>query len=181
MLLTKSFTIVNSTAMTQLTSTTTPVAVMTPGLQYRFSIVAEVDPSIPLDTTDRGELGFIPITGGPVTGDVEGEVVSGGGDWCLNKSPGTYRVEARYGIRTTSGAYVDVHNTGILLRPDEGAEGTRSAEYFMTTPVFRTTDPAFAWLTQSVFVGQAVASGEATRIDVFEVLLPGSGPDMSRP
>ena len=168
---------VNSTGMTQITSTLGTRGTQLPGLQYRFSIVAEVAPNIPLDSTEAGELGFIPITGGPVSGDLEGSVVSGGGDWCLRKAPGTYRVEARYGIRTTAGSYIDVYNTGILSRPEEESGAMnhgRPREYFMTTPVFRTTDPELAWLTRSVFVGQAVASDGATTIDVFEVLLPGT-------
>ncbi|EMY35798.1 hypothetical protein D477_002371 [Arthrobacter crystallopoietes BAB-32] len=143
-------------------------------MKFRFSIVAEVAPSVSLDETAAGELGFIPITGGTVAGDLEGSVIGSGGDWCLIKSAGTYRVEARYGIRTTEGAYVDVVNTGILTRPGEGAHTPgRGGEYFMTTPVFRTTHPALAWLTHSVFVGHAVAGDGATSIDVFEVIVPG--------
>lgn len=160
--------------MTQITSSTHGLPSVAPALKFRFRIVAEVAPDIPLDTTSAGELLFIPITGGPVTGDLEGSVVGGGGDWCLHKSPGTYRVEARYGVRTTGGAYVDVVNTGILTRPDEGARTPgRPFEYFMTTPEFRTTDPDLAWLTRSVFVGRAFAAGGATTIDIFEVLAPG--------
>lgn len=146
-----------------------------PELRYRFTISAEVAPGLPLDTAAAGELSFIPITGGAVIGDLQGSVVPGGGDWCLKKSPGSYRVEARYGIRTAAGSYVDVHNTGILVRaqddpgkPDSGA----GEEYFMTTPVFRTVDPQLAWLTESLFAGRATAREGATVIDVFELLLP---------
>lgn len=144
-----------------------------PALRYRFRIVAEVAPDISIDTSANGELVFIPITGGPVTGDLSGSIVAGGGDWCLNRSPGTYRVEARYGIRSEAGSYIDVYNVGILTRPEEGADTPgRPAEYFLTTPVFRTSDPQLAWLTQTVFVGHATATGSATTIDVFEVLAP---------
>jgi len=160
--------------MTQITSTSSQATADSyPGLSFRFRIVAEVIPFLPIDETAAGELGFIPITGGTVTGDLTGTVVAGGGDWCLIKSPGTYRVEARYGIRTAEGAYIDVVNVGILTRPDEGAVTPgRPGEYFLTTPAFRTVDPALAWLTQSVFVGHAKAGDGATTIDVFEVVAP---------
>ena len=144
-----------------------------PALRYRFRIVAEVAPDIPIDAAGGGELDFIPITGGRVTGDVRGEIISGGGDWCLLKAPGSYRVEARYGVRTESGSYLDVYNVGILTRPDEGADTPgRTHEYFVTTPVFRTTDPALAWLTRSVFIGHASAGDGATSLDIYEVMAP---------
>ncbi|WP_312178513.1 DUF3237 domain-containing protein [Arthrobacter sp.] len=144
-----------------------------PALLHRFRIVAEVAPDILIDAAGGGELDFIPITGGPGSGDIRGEIIPGGGDWCLLKSPGSYRVEARYGIRTESGSYIDVYNVGILTRPHEGADTPgRTQEYFVTTPVFRTTDPTLAWLTQSVFIGHAAAGSGATTIDVFEVLAP---------
>ena len=41
--------------------------------------------------------------------------------------------------------------------------------YFVSTPVFRTTALRLQWLTRTVFVGRAVASGDTTRIDVYSV------------
>ena len=159
------------TQITPLAADSAPPSV--PALRHRFRIVAKVAPDILIDAAGGGELDFIPITGGPVSGDVRGEIISGGGDWCLLKSPGSYRVEARYGIRTESGSYIDVYNVGVLTSPEEGAVTPgRTHEYFVTTPVFRTTDPALAWLTQSTFVGHAAAHEGATTIDVFEVLAP---------
>lgn len=35
------------------------------------------------------------MTGRPVTGDIVGEIVPGGGDWCLVRKDGTFEVEAR--------------------------------------------------------------------------------------
>lgn len=162
--------------MTQITTVGPNInAAPRPNLQFRFRIVAEVAPFETIDEAGSGELGFIPITGGTVTGDLAGTVVGSGGDWCLIKSPGTYRVEARYGIRTAAGAYIDVFNAGILTRPEEGAHTPgRPCEYFMTTPVFRTNDGSLAWLTQSVFVGHATAGDGATSIDIYEVLAPGA-------
>lgn len=143
-----------------------------PTLRFAFRIDAEVADSIPIDQRAGGELGFIPITGGTVSGDLAG-VVTSGGDWCLQRDEETYRVEARYGLRLDGGAFVDVHNIGILNQRPRGARGAGpDVEYFMTSPVVRTVDPGLDWLNHSVFVGHAQELEGLTRIDVFEVLLP---------
>lgn len=141
-----------------------------PTLRFAFRIDAEVSANIPIDARAGGELGFIPITGGTVIGELSG-VVTTGGDWCLERDDETYRVEARYGLLLEGGAFVDVHNIGMLNQRPRGVDGI-AAEYFMTAPVFRTVDPGLDWLNHSVFVGHARELAGLTRIDVFEVMLP---------
>lgn len=136
-----------------------------PSLRPCFTVVARVDPAIPLEKRGDDTLTFIPITGGPVSGDIEGEIVPGGGDWCLERADGSYDVEARYLIRTTSGDVIDVVNVGVV-RPSEADK----EEYFLTTPRFRTVAPSLHWLTRSMFVGKAYAHAGDTTIDIFEVL-----------
>lgn len=136
-----------------------------PSLRPCFTVVARVNPAIPLEKRGDDTLTFIPITGGPVSGDIEGEIVPGGGDWCLERADGSYDVEARYLIRTTSGDVIDVVNVGVV-RPSEADE----EEYFLTTPRFRTVAPSLHWLTRSMFVGKAYAHAGDTTIDIFEVL-----------
>ncbi|AZS44294.1 DUF3237 domain-containing protein [Microbacterium oleivorans] len=142
-----------------------PAPPVPPALRFSFRIVARVDPGIPLERRGDDVLDYIPITGGPVSGDVEGEIVPGGGDWCVARADGTYDVEARYLIRTTDGHVIDVYNVGVV-RPS-----TDGPEYFQSTPRFRTVAPELQWLTRSIFVGRAHASGEATTVDIFEVLI----------
>ncbi|SIR81071.1 DUF3237 family protein [Microbacterium sp. RURRCA19A] len=136
-----------------------------PSLRPCFTITARVDPGIPVERRGDDVLEFIPITGGPVSGDIEGEIIPGGGDWCLVRADGSYDVEARYLIRTADGDVIDVVNVGVV-RPPEGDR----AEYFLTTPRFRTVAPALQWLTRSMFVGRAHAHADSTAIDVYEVL-----------
>ncbi|WP_022879187.1 DUF3237 domain-containing protein [Microbacterium sp. B19] len=137
-----------------------------PSLRPCFTVVARVDPGIPLEKRGDDVLEFIPITGGPVTGDVEGEIIPGGGDWCLARADGSYDVEARYLIRTTDGDVIDVVNVGVVRPPATDGAG----EYFLTTPRFRTVAPHLQWLTRSMFVGRAYAHAGDTTIDVYEVL-----------
>jgi len=134
-----------------------------PSLRHCFTVTALVDPGIPLEEQGQDVLEFIPITGGPVTGDVTGEIVPGGGDWCLVRADGTFAVEARYLIRTTDGDVIDVYNVGVV-RESEGGE-----VYFETTPRFRTVAPHLQWLTRSMFVGRARANEHDTTIEIFEI------------
>ena len=142
-----------------------------PELRYRFTVVAHVDAYLPLEQRDAEHLEFITITGGPVQGEIEGEIVPGGGDWCLVRADESYQVEARYLIRTTDGAVIDVVNVGILrhLAGESGGD-PKAMGYFLTTPRFRTADPRYQWLTRSVFVGRATANADNTTIDIFEAL-----------
>lgn len=141
-----------------------------PSLRLVFSIAAEVDEHLPLLGRDTEPLDFIPIVGGSVTGDVYGDVLPGGGDWCLNRSDECYEVDAHYAIRTHDGEHIDVRNTGVLRHQTGDTEGPTGMSYFMTTPTFRAAAPRLQWLTRSVFIGQARVRTGVTVIDVFEVL-----------
>lgn len=141
-----------------------------PLLRPCMHIVAETGTYLPLQQRDDEKLEFIPITGGSVSGDATGEIIPGGGDWCLTRADASYQVEARYLFRTDSGDVVDVVNVGVLRHLPGGRGGSREMGYFLTTPRFRTAAPALQWLTRSVFVGRAFVNENDTTIDVFEVL-----------
>ncbi|MEV8271997.1 DUF3237 family protein [Microbacterium sp. NPDC077184] len=141
-----------------------------PALRFAFRITALVGEYLPLEQRGPELLEFIPITGGTVEGDVTGEIIPGGGDWCLTRADDAYRVEARYLFRTLEGHVVDVVNVGILRHLEGETGSSKEMRYFLTTPVFRTTAASLQWLTRSVFIGRADARDGATVIDVFEVL-----------
>lgn len=141
-----------------------------PELRFSFRIVAEVGEYLPLEQRDAELLEYIPIVGGPVTGEVAGSIVPGGADWCLSRADEAYQVEARYLIRTELDEIIDVVNVGILRHLPDGTGDAREMGYFLCTPRFRTTAPRLQWLTRSVFVGRAHVNEGDTTIDVFEVL-----------
>ncbi|WP_341996580.1 DUF3237 family protein [Microbacterium sp. LWH7-1.2] len=141
-----------------------------PGLRFAFRIVAEVGAYLPLEQRDRELLEFIPITGGTVDGDVRGTIIPGGGDWCRTRADEAFDVEARYLVRTDSGAIIDVLNVGVVRHLAGGAGLAEPMGYFQSTPRFRTTAPDLQWLTRTVFLGRASANEHDTTIDVFEVL-----------
>lgn len=144
----------------------------TPTLRPAFEIIANVGPFLRVQEDPAEQLDFIPITSGTVTGDVEGEIIPGGGDWCRTRiTDDSYRLEARYLFRASSGAIVDVVNTGILRHLPGGVGGPFDMGYFITAPVFRTADPDLRWLTRSVFVGRAVSAPTSTTISIYEVVV----------
>lgn len=141
-----------------------------PQLRHVMTIVAEVAPPEVLERRGDATLEFIPITGGSVTGELTGTVVPGGGDWCLVRGDGVFRVEARYLVRTDAGEVVDVHNVGYLRHVDGESGDWTAMRYFQSTPVFRTAAPGLQHLTRTVYVGRARSTPDATTVDVFEVL-----------
>lgn len=141
-----------------------------PDLRHVFTIVAEVAAPEALEHRGDATLEYIPITGGRVTGTLNGTVVPGGGDWCLVRADDVYRVEARYLIRTDEGELVDVHNVGYLRHVAGDTGDWTAMRYFQSTPVFRTASPRLQHLTSTVYVGRGHAGPDATTVEVFEVL-----------
>lgn len=136
-----------------------------PDLRYRFTIRAETAAPRVIGDSGSGALHFLEIVGGTVRGDLEGEILTGGGDWATVRPDGTVLLDARYQFRTTGGALVDVHNVGIAhLTPDF------AVPYIASTPVFRTDHPALARLEQVVHVGPARNAAGVTEVDVFELV-----------
>jgi hypothetical protein len=144
-----------------------------PALRFVFTITALVPDAsdfIPLEDRSGEQLDFIPITGGSVEGEISGDIIPGGGDWCVTRSDEAYNVEARYLFRTAEGEVVDVVNVGVLRHLTDSDNSQVDMGYFLTTPRFRTTSPRLQWLTRSVFVGRAQSLPSKTVIDVYEVL-----------
>lgn len=137
-----------------------------PELRFVMRIVAEVDPHLEIERRGDDSLLIIPITGGTVEGEIAGRVHPGGADWCRLRADGACEVEARYWIRTDTGAIVDVVNVGRIAPGEVPGE----MGVFMTTPQFRTIEPELQWLTQRAFLGRAEAFGTHTTIDVFEAV-----------
>jgi len=140
-----------------------------PGLEHRFTIVAEVDPMVEMGQHKTENLVLVPITGGQVTGTLNGRVLPAGADWArLETTSELVHVEARYLVRTDTDTIIEVFNTGIGHRTNNDTE----IGYFATRPIFRTSDPQLEWLHRAVFLGWASVVPGATTIEVFEVVAP---------
>lgn len=107
-------------------------------------------------------------TGG---GIVQGERLNGvmegpGGDWFLSGADGYGRIDVRSNIRTTDDAFIYVQYHGLVRltpavlamldgEPDPGAEND---QYFFTAPRLETGDPRYAWVNQTMFLGEGRVS-----------------------
>ena len=92
-------------------------------------------PSQSVGATKRGNRNIIPITGGEISGRINGKVLFGGADYQSRPDPPA--IDARYLWQTNDGDIIIVRNTG---------SGT-------LVPTFEVrTDSAYAWLNTGYFL-----------------------------
>ena len=148
-----------------------------PQLEFVFEIRVDVAAELPVRTRPGDELGFIPITGGTVTGPrFSGTVVpNSGGDWASHEA-GTWHLDARYALRHDDGSVVEIWNRGYYRATTEQearlAAGEAVSElelYYRCAPTFSTDAAAHLWLTAHQFVG--MIRNEAGRICIRVFLL----------
>lgn len=154
--------------------------IIAPQLRFAFEARVDIGPSEHIGQAGSAALGFTPITGGTVSGPrLSATVVPGGGDWVVRRSEVAIDLDARYLIRADDGALIDIVNRGFwVAAPDVEAELDAgrpvdpSRYYFRTQPTFRTDAAQHAWLTHTVFVGNAFddVAEHQIRIQFFEVL-----------
>lgn len=154
-----------------------PMTPTAPGLDYAFTIRADIGVALTGGASRNGERLHIEITGGSVEGPrLDGRLAAGGSDWPLLRPDGTSRINACYTIVASDGTPILVRNKGIRvssaqvlarLRADEAVDP--SEFYFRSTPVFEAPDGPHAWLNDSVFVASLCRSGKEVVVDVYRV------------
>lgn len=138
----------------------------TPELAYSFTLDVNIAGAETIET--RGsEREIIPITGGTVSGEIDGQVLSAGADYAVVGQDNNVDIMAQYAFETDNGERVYVENPGIARFPSDDHE---TAEYFRTTPEFETAAPDLRWLEESIFVGSATVHTDRVTIDVHRVL-----------
>lgn len=150
---------------------------VTPGLDFAFTIEAEIDAPLSSGTSPDGERLHIPITGGRVFGPrLTGRVLPGGSDWPVIAPDGTSRIEARYTIEAEDGTPIYVVNKGLRVSSDDVRTRLRSGEtvdpsefYMRAAPVFDAPSGPHRWLTERLFICSLAPMGRTIRIDVYIV------------
>lgn len=145
-----------------------------------FRLDVELAPPIDVGPTYVGMRRVIPIIGGRFHGPrLKGDILPGGADWNLVRPDGVVHLWARYTLRTDDGVAIMVTNEGLQRGPADtmarilaGQPYDRSAWYARTRPVFEVADARFAWLNQSVFIGDLLPPDSPLQvsIDIHEVL-----------
>jgi hypothetical protein len=145
-------------------------------LEYEFTYVANLKAPVQIGNGPFGARSFHEVTGGSFEGKrIKGKVLSGGGDWILNGADGCGRLDVRIQFLTDDGAYIYGQYTGILQITEKVAKALAAGStdygdhYFRTTPRFETGDPRYAWLNQTVFVGEGRVVQGGVEYKVYKV------------
>jgi hypothetical protein len=148
-------------------------------LVHEFSYRAELKPPVPAGPGPFGDRAIFEVKGGDeVSGErLRGRMLTGGGDWILTGPDGVGRLDVRVTIETHDGAFIYVQYFGVLVFNDAvmaALGGERSTDYdehyFRTTPRLETGDERYAWVNQTVFVGEGrVHPGPAVEYRVYRV------------
>jgi Protein of unknown function (DUF3237) len=156
----------------------------TPALEHVFDLTVFVAAPIEAGQTfglnSRGKRRIIPITGGTVTGQVNGAVLPGGADFQLVVSETSADLDARYLLRLDdadwAGAHVFVQNRALrrgsaedIAKLVRGEPVDPAAIYFRCAPTFEVSHPALAWMTESLFIGTGARFPDRVEIRVFRV------------
>jgi len=131
-----------------------------------FTAEVLLGPVVEVGPTPTGFRRVIPIVGGTVSGEIEGEVLPGGADWNVVHPDGSTQLWARYELRLVDGTVVSVVNTALLA---PGAEVP-----FLTHPVFEVGDDGPVALRWGLFAGvlTPAADGGSVHLDVVRLAVP---------
>lgn len=148
-----------------------------PALRFVMELRVEVGSPVELGESFGNVRRFVPITGGSFTGpEMRGAVLPGGADWQYTRKDGATLLEAKYALRTDAGAMISVLNRGVRYGAPglaamiaSGRHVPPSEYYFMTTPAFESSAPELAWLSRTLFIGQAEREVDRVVIRVWQV------------
>lgn len=147
-----------------------------PSLERVLTLDVDVSAPIEIGDTGDGRRRIIPITGGTVSGRVDGRVLDAGADYQLYRTNRPTELVAQYAIETDDGDRVFVNNRGIRVASPEVKRNIRDGEevspddvYFRSVPQFETAAPDLEWLTERVFVATGIRRPEGVRLAVFSV------------
>jgi hypothetical protein len=133
-------------------------------MTYRFKVRG------PLPSTDgspRGARQYWEMTEGTLRGNrIEATIAMPGGDWHLVGTDRFGRPDVRVQFRTTDGAVILLHYTGLVERSSvfnkaaESGQATRwEDQYMRMTMSFDTGAERYAWLNEHLFLARGRLAG----------------------
>lgn len=148
-------------------------------LEYEFSYRASLRPAVAVGPGPFGTRLFVEVIGGTAEGKrLKGKILTGGGDWLLIGADGFGRLDVRAQFLTDDGAVIYASYLGVLemnekvqrALSDESQSTDYADHYFRSSPRFETGDPRYAWLNQSLFVGEGhFLPGRTVEYKVYRV------------
>jgi hypothetical protein len=142
-----------------------------PGLEFLFTLTAEVGEIVTMGAAPLGERRVVQISGGHFEGpQMRGEVL-GGADWQIVRADGAIELDARYAIKDMRGGIVQVVSQGmrhgppeVLARLARGEDVSPDQYFFRTIMRFETGTDELAFLNKTIAV--ATAERKARRVEL---------------
>jgi len=159
-----------------------PVKPATPSLAHFLQVSIQVNPPQLVGNAGQGDRKVVVFAGGEFsgtspTGDTFSGLVLTGGDWLQITADGNAIIDARYTLKTSSGALIYVQDRGLRTGPAEvleqlaKGEAVDPAEYYCRTSTrFETGDSNFYWINSTVVVGSGARFGNNVVMDFYRVL-----------
>ena len=150
-----------------------------PSLEHVCDLAVTIAPPVEVGTTVAGMRRMIPITGGVVNGPrLNGKVLAGGADFQLILGNGTQaHLDARYVIELDDGTRVFVQNTALRVASLENSQRIMRGEpvnpaeiYFRCQPRLEAAGAAWAWLSESQFLGSGRRAPDGVFLSFYRVL-----------
>jgi hypothetical protein len=133
-------------------------------LVHEMTYHAMLRPPLLVGDGPFGNRMFFDVISGELDGPrIKGKFAGAGGDWALVGADGFARLDVRAQIETDDGALVYLCFHGLLEMNEKVMSAIGSGgdvetdyddQYFRTSPRFETGDSRYAWLNQSLFVGE---------------------------
>jgi hypothetical protein len=150
-----------------------------PQLEHVCDLAVTIAAPVEVGHTPAGLRRMIPITGGTVTGPrLNGKVLAGGADFQLILGGGTQaHLDARYVIELDDGSRVFVQNTALRVATLENSQRIMNGQpvnpeeiYFRCQPKMEATTPAWAWVSESQFIGTGRRAPDGVFLSFYRVL-----------
>jgi hypothetical protein len=155
---------------------TLPIPTLDPVLDLTVFVATPIEAGAVTGLNSRGRRRIIPITGGKVTGKLNGTVLPGGADFQMVVSDTCADLDARYLLQLDNGEHIFVMNRALrrgsvedIAKLVRGEPVDPAAIYFRCAPTFEVSSPALAWLTESLFVGTGARFPDRVEMRFFRV------------
>ena len=156
---------------------TLPTPILEPVAELTVYVATPIEAGAVTGLNSRGRRRIIPITGGKVSGTINGTVLPGGADFQIVVSDTCADLDARYLLQLDTGEHVFVMNRALrrgsvedIAKLVRGEPVDPAAIYFRCAPTFEVSSPALAWLTESLFVGTGARFPDRVEMRFFRVV-----------
>ena len=149
-------------------------------LEYLMTFHGDFVPPVDIGQVANGHMTVFMINGGTFEGPkVRGKILPGPVDWFVTGPDGVGHMDVRATFQTDDGANIYLRYQGVqVMTAAAGAKLSKGEAidygelYWLSTPVFETGDPHYAWLNNIVAVGEARLGPKMAWIEyrIFQVL-----------